>query len=256
MSLVRTSLIWERGSPGAWPVPHSTSRKIPVRPPQRCHMTVRATSTVGLASRPPGGRRAASTLDRATPLVCHTGQGPGQSSRRQYPGSDAGQTQRSRSPRRRRSGMRGTPRRAPPRAARPAAPRPGLRRGPLHRRARRPQAIRDLVGQVRIRGAGNPLPALDLADRVLAVPDRLPTASRRSLSCRPTVAMTATPHSSSGGAGSARPGARDSTEPRPNRTSTHTDHVSARRRGPHRWSRRPSCRCPRTTSARSRPSTR
>ena len=92
MSLVRTSLIWERGSPGAWPVPHSTSRKIPVRPPQRCHMAVRATSTVGLASRPPGGRRAASTLDRATPLVCHTGRGPGQSSRRPYPVSDADQT--------------------------------------------------------------------------------------------------------------------------------------------------------------------
>ncbi len=69
-----------------------TSRKIPVRPPQRCHLAVGATSTVGLASGPPGGRRAASTLDRATPTVCHMGQGPGQSSRRQYPGSDVGQT--------------------------------------------------------------------------------------------------------------------------------------------------------------------
>lgn len=92
MSLVRTSLVWERGPPGAWPVPHYASRKIPVRPPQRCLTAVRATSTVGLASGPPGGRRTASTLDRATPLVCHTGHGPGQSSRRQYPGSDAGQT--------------------------------------------------------------------------------------------------------------------------------------------------------------------
>lgn len=71
-----------------------TSRKIPVRPPQRCHQAVRATSTVGLASGPPGGRRAASTLDRATPLVCHTAQRLRQSSRRDYPESDAGQTWR------------------------------------------------------------------------------------------------------------------------------------------------------------------
>lgn len=73
-------------------MPYLASRKIPVRPPQRCRVAVRATSTVGLASGPPGGRRAASTLDRATPTVCHMGRGAGQSSRRQYPGSDVGQT--------------------------------------------------------------------------------------------------------------------------------------------------------------------
>ncbi len=103
MPLVRTSLLGKHGPSGtasrgrkAHRVPGrrrtDTSRKIPVRPPQRCHLAVRATSTVGLASGPPGGRRAASTLDRATPTVCHMGQAPGQSSRRQYPGSDAGQT--------------------------------------------------------------------------------------------------------------------------------------------------------------------
>lgn len=46
-----------------------------------------ATSTVGLASGPPGGRRAASALNRATRIVCHTGLQPGQSSRRGYPTS-------------------------------------------------------------------------------------------------------------------------------------------------------------------------
>lgn len=103
MPLVRTSLAWEHGPSGtasrgleAHRVPGrrrtDTSRKIPVRPPQRCLAAVRATSTVGLAFGPPGGRRAASTLDRATPLVCHTGQGPGQSSRREYPERDVGQT--------------------------------------------------------------------------------------------------------------------------------------------------------------------
>lgn len=76
--------------PGQWRT--DTSRKIPVRPLQRCRKAVGATSTVGLASGPPGGRRAASTLDRATPLVCHTGRDPRQSSRREYPGRDAGQT--------------------------------------------------------------------------------------------------------------------------------------------------------------------
>ena len=69
-----------------------TSRKIPVRPPQCCPRAVRATSTVGLASGPPGGRRAASTLDRATRTVCHTAGGLRQSSRRDYPWSDVGQT--------------------------------------------------------------------------------------------------------------------------------------------------------------------
>lgn len=69
-----------------------TSRKIPVRPSQRCLRAVGTTSTVGLASGPPGGRRAASTLDRATRTVCHMGRGPGQSSRRQYPEGDERQT--------------------------------------------------------------------------------------------------------------------------------------------------------------------
>ncbi len=69
-----------------------TSRKIPVRPSQCCHQAVRTTSTVGLASGPPGGRRAASTLDRATPTVCHMGQAIRQSSRRHYPEGDVGQT--------------------------------------------------------------------------------------------------------------------------------------------------------------------
>lgn len=103
MSLVRTSLRNAHGPTGtasrgrkAHRVPGrcraDTSRKIPVRPPQRCRVAVRATSTVGLASGPPGGRRAASTLDRATRTVCHMGQGPRQSSRREYPGRDAGQT--------------------------------------------------------------------------------------------------------------------------------------------------------------------
>lgn len=39
----------------------------------------RPTSTVGLASGPPGGRRAALTLNRATWSVCHTAHEPGQS---------------------------------------------------------------------------------------------------------------------------------------------------------------------------------
>ncbi len=47
---------------------------------------------MGLASGPPGGRRAASALDRATPLVCHTGHRGGQSGRREYPGGGGGQT--------------------------------------------------------------------------------------------------------------------------------------------------------------------
>lgn len=105
MPLVRTSLPGKHGPSGTASrgrkvhrVPGrrctDTSRKIPVRPPQRCHQAVRATSTVGLASGPPGGRRAASTLDRATRTVCHMGHTLRQSSRREYPGSDVGQTRR------------------------------------------------------------------------------------------------------------------------------------------------------------------
>lgn len=103
MPLVRASLLGKHGPSGTASrgrkvhrVPGrrsiDTSRKIPVRPPQRCQLAVRATSTVGLAFGPPGGRRATSTLDRATPTVCHMGHCPGQSSRRQYPERDAGQT--------------------------------------------------------------------------------------------------------------------------------------------------------------------
>ena len=51
--------------------PADTSRKIPVRPPRASGSW--ATSTVGLASGPPGGRRAASALNRATRSVCHRG---------------------------------------------------------------------------------------------------------------------------------------------------------------------------------------
>ena len=50
--------------------PTDTSRKIPVRPRAAWQW---ATSTVGLASGPPGGRRAALTLNRATWPVCHSG---------------------------------------------------------------------------------------------------------------------------------------------------------------------------------------
>lgn len=67
--------------------------RFPYVRPSAAVVAVRTTSTVGLASGPPGGRRAASTLDRATRTVCHMGQGRRQSSRRAYPGSDEGQTQ-------------------------------------------------------------------------------------------------------------------------------------------------------------------
>lgn len=62
---------------------------------------------MGLASGPPGGRRAASTLDRATRTVCHMGRGGCQSGRREYPHGDVGQTQGRRPP----SPTRSTPRR-------------------------------------------------------------------------------------------------------------------------------------------------
>lgn len=82
-----------KGPPGAWPAPRirfpEDSRTSAPTPFGAMRGT---TSTVGLASGPPGGRRAASTLDRATPTVCHSGRGPGQSSGREYPGSDVGQT--------------------------------------------------------------------------------------------------------------------------------------------------------------------
>ncbi|WP_313879471.1 ADP-ribosylglycohydrolase family protein [Streptomyces sp. FIT100] len=47
---------------------------------------------MGLASGPPGGRRAASALNRATRIVCHTGRWGRQSGRRDYPGGVACQT--------------------------------------------------------------------------------------------------------------------------------------------------------------------
>src|SRR5690606_36526678 len=81
------------GPPGAWPAPRprfpEDSRTSAPTPSGALHGT---TSTVGLASGPPGGRRAASTLDRATRTVCHSGSRPGQSNRGEYPGGDVGQT--------------------------------------------------------------------------------------------------------------------------------------------------------------------
>lgn len=66
--------------PGAWlRHPADASRKIPVLPPLR-----RDDEYLGLASGPPGGRRAASALNRATWTVCHTGHDRRQSSRRAY----------------------------------------------------------------------------------------------------------------------------------------------------------------------------
>jgi hypothetical protein len=132
MSLVRTSLRdctrpfrYREPEAKAHRVPGrrrtDTSRKIPVRPPQRCRVAVRATSTVGLASGPPGGRRAASTLDRATRTVCHTGHGGRQSSRREYPGGDVGQTGGARPACAGRTGVRRSSRRS--HGAREALPR-------------------------------------------------------------------------------------------------------------------------------------
>lgn len=60
--------------------------------PLRGPSAVGATSTVGLASGPPGGRRTASALNRATPTVCHTRHAGGQSSGKAYPAGDGGQT--------------------------------------------------------------------------------------------------------------------------------------------------------------------
>lgn len=145
MSLVRTSLrgmhtalpeTADRG-PRAHRAPGRcrahTSRKIPVRPPQCCPRAVRATSTVGLASGPPGGRRAASTLDRATRTVCHTAGGLRQSSRRDYPWSDVGQTGAAPGARRVVSGggAGGDPRRSCPAATAPRRREDRRRPGPV-----------------------------------------------------------------------------------------------------------------------------
>lgn len=64
----------EEHPPDAWPRhPADASRKIPVFPALR-----RDDEYLGLASSPPGGRRAASALNRATWTVCHTGYTTGQ----------------------------------------------------------------------------------------------------------------------------------------------------------------------------------
>lgn len=64
----------EEHPPDAWPRhPADASRKIPVFPALR-----RDDEYLGLASSPPGERRAASALNRATWTVCHTGYTTGQ----------------------------------------------------------------------------------------------------------------------------------------------------------------------------------
>lgn len=80
----------EEHPPGAWPRhPADASRKIPVFPALR-----RDDEYLGLASGPPGGRRAASALNRATWTVCHTGYTTGQPKRERLPDRRTGRRPR------------------------------------------------------------------------------------------------------------------------------------------------------------------
>lgn len=118
----------EEHPPDAWPRhPADASRKIPVFPALR-----RDDEYLGLASGPPGGRRAASALNRATWTVCHTGYTAGQPKRERLPDRRTGRRPREgelagKSPDFLLRHPTGTRRRHPARTAHPPAP--ALRRG-------------------------------------------------------------------------------------------------------------------------------